>query len=412
MQPTHTGYKLMVIAILATLHQGVSAAPVLQPYDFNQPIQDKIEQANAWVEVSRSAFEHNIDQVNASLTQGAQLCAVMKADAYGHGMALLMPSIINKQINCIGIASNEEARIARAEGYKGRILRVRQASVGEATKAMAYDVEEMIGNADTAQAIGQAASSAGRSIKVHIATNAGGMSRNGLELSTDKGQQDALAIVAAPGLKTVAIMTHFAEEDKAFIEAAHAKFVIESAWLIKHAGLNRQDIQLHAAASFATAYVPASHMDMVRAGGSLYGDLQGHEALRRVMTFKSRVASVNIYPAGNTVGYDRTLKLDRSSRLANIAVGYSDGYRRLFTNKSFVIINGQRVPTVGKVSMNTIMVDVTDRADIKPGDEVVLFGAQHDVEVSQAELEELNGGVLLADLYTVWGNSNIRVLVD
>ncbi|WP_434971596.1 alanine racemase [Pseudomonas asiatica] len=403
-------YSSLAFAIIMAVHQNVIAAPELQVYNFDQPVKEKIESANAWVEVSKSAFEYNIQSVQSSLAGGSKLCAVMKADAYGHGISLLIPSIIKENITCIGIASNDEARIARAEGYKGRIVRVRQAAIDEIKHGMQYDVEEMIGNADLAKSIGAVASAAGMVIRVHVVTNAGGMSRNGLELKTDQGKADALSITRTPGLKTVGIMTHFAVEDKSFVEAAHRNFVDESGWIIKHSGLKRSEIQLHCANSFATAEVPSTHMDMVRVGGSLYGDLPGHD-LRRVMSFKSRVAAVNTYPAGNTVGYDRTFTLKRDSKLANIAVGYSDGYRRLFTNKSYVIIDGERVPTVGKVSMNTLMADVTDLPNVKPGDEVVIFGKQKDGEISAGELEEINGA-LLADLYTVWGNSNIRVLVD
>ena len=91
-------------------------------------------------------------------------------------------------------------------------------------------------------------------------------------------------------------------------------------------------------------------------------------------------------------------------------MGYSDGYRRVFTNKGFVRINGQRVPVVGKVSMNTLMVDITDVPTAKSGDEVVLFGKQGSAQITQAETEDINDA-LLADLYTVWGNSNPKVIV-
>jgi alanine racemase len=112
----------------------------------------------------------------------------------------------------------------------------------------------------------------------------------------------------------------------------------------------------------------------------LFGDtVPSFTEYKRVMQFKSHVASVNSYPKGNTVGYDRTYTLKRDSKLANITVGYSDGYRRAFTNKGIVLINGHRVPVVGKVSMNTLMVDVTDVPTVKSGDEVVLFGKQGNV---------------------------------
>ena len=120
------------------------------------------------------------------------------------------------------------------------------------------------------------------------------------------------------------------------------------------------------------------------------------------------MSSVNNYLKGSTVGYDRTFTLTRDSRLANLPIGYSDGYRRAFTNKGHVLIRGHRVPVVGKISMNTTMVDVTDFPDIVAGDEVVLYGKQGGAEITQSEIEEISGA-LLADLYTVWGNSNPRV---
>ncbi|WII94020.1 alanine racemase C-terminal domain-containing protein [Kingella negevensis] len=127
------------------------------------------------------------------------------------------------------------------------------------------------------------------------------------------------------------------------------------------------------------------------------------------MSFKSRVGSVNSYPAGSTVGYDRTFTLKRDSCLANLSFGYSDGYRRAFTNKEHVLIRGHKVPVVGKISMNTTMVDVTDFPDIQENDGVVIFGKQGKEEIKQAEIEEIDD-MLFADVYTMWGNSNPKIL--
>ena len=114
-------------------------------------------------------------------------------------------------------------------------------------------------------------------------------------------------------------------------------------------------------------------------------------------------------PAGNTVAYDRTYTLIRDSRLANIPTGYADGYRRVFSNKGQVLIRGHRCPVVGRVTMNTIMVDVTDFPDVQPSDEVVLFGKQGSDEITQAELEEI-AGTLLVDISTLWGQANPKFL--
>ena len=117
----------------------------------------------------------------------------------------------------------------------------------------------------------------------------------------------------------------------------------------------------------------------------------------------------NPYPVGNTVAYDRTYTLKRDSRLANIPIGYSDGYRRVFSNKGQVLIRGHRCPVVGRVTMNTIMVDVTDFPDVQLSDEVVLFGKQGSDEITQAELEGI-AGTLLIDMSTVWAQANPKFL--
>lgn len=103
------------------------------------------------------------------------------------------------------------------------------------------------------------------------------------------------------------------------------------------------------------------------------------------------------------MSYDRTFTLQRDSLLANLPVGYSDGYRRIFSNQGHVLIRGRRCPIVGRVTMNTIMVDVTDVPGVTAGDEAVLFGRQGEAAITQAELEK-SAGTILVDLYTVWGS--------
>lgn len=399
--------KWMALCIAAAFATPTFSAPVLDahPTPSSALHQQKI---NAWLEIDTRAFEQNIATLQSQLQGQSKICAVMKADAYGNGIALLMPSVIKMKVPCVAIASNSEARVVRASGYKGQIIRVRTATLDEIRDAMKYNMTELIGNPDQASAISQLAQKHGKTLNYHLALNSAGMSRNGLDLSTDAGKQAALAIAKLPHLKITGIMTHFPVEEKADVEKGLAAFKSETAWLIQAAKLNRSQLTLHTANSFATLAVPEARMDMVRPGGLLYGDtIPDHTEYKKIMAFKTRVASVNAYPKGNTVGYDRTLTLTRDSRLANLPMGYSDGYRRVFTNKGHVLIRGHRVPVVGKVSMNTTMIDVTDYPDITAGDEVVLYGSQGDAQITQSEVEDINGA-LLADLYTVWGNSNPR----
>ncbi|WP_395643664.1 alanine racemase [Rudaea sp.] len=365
---------------------------------------------NSWIEVDTGIFESNLRLVQSALTKGTRLCAIMKADAYGIGIDKLIPSITKARISHVGIASTEEARMVRACGFKGRMLRVRAATVDEIEAAFPYKVEELVGNLQVARVMGELARKHGSAMHVHLALNAGGMSRNGLDMATEKGRRDAREIAGIPSLRIVGLMTHFPTEERADVLKVLAAFTEQTTWLFANSGLRRENVILHTANSFATLHVPEAHLDMTRTGGALYGYGGTQKPpFAHVASFKTRVASVNAYPAGNTVSYDRTFTLKRDSLLANLPVGYSDGYRRAYSNKGAVLIHGQRAPVVGNVTMNTTMVDVTDIPGVTAGDEVVLFGRQGCAQITQAEIEELTG-VILADQYTIWGNANPKIL--
>lgn len=381
------------------------AAPLL-----GLPGQRKAGAFNAWIEIDPAVFESNLRLVEAALVGEPKICAVMKADAYGVGIDLVMPSVIKARIPYVGIASTEEARMVRACGYKGRLMRVRAATLDEIHDALRYKVEELAGNLVQARAMGDSARKRGRTLRVHLALNSAGMSRNGIEMETEQGRQDAEALTKIEGLQIVGLMTHFPTEDRADILQGVDAFKTQAAWLFAHTALRREDVLLHAANSYAVQHIPEAHLDMVRPGGALYGyGGTPKPPFAHVASFKSRVASVQAYPAGDTVSYDRTCVLKRDSLLANIPVGYSDGYRRAYSNKGAMLIRGQRAPVMGNVTMNTTMVDVTDIPGVQAGDEVVLFGKQGDAEITLAEVEQITG-VILADQYTVWGTSNPKIL--
>lgn len=401
-------HKTALSLALATLCFGssVHAAPALT-YKAEKYSSVSKATANAYLEIDTKAFAQNLQAMKNHLQGKAKICAILKADAYGNGIDNLMPAIIAEKIPCIGIASNEEARIARKHGYKGTIMRVRSGTLNEIQQGLRYNIEELFGNVQTAQLANDIAKKAGKKIRFHLALNSGGMNRNGLDISTQQGGLDAVAMTQLSHLQITGIMTHFPVEDKEDVAKGLKLFKEQSDWLISNAKLDRKKLTIHAANSFVSLHMPEGWFDMVRPGGIIYGEpVYERPEYQYIMSFKTYVASVNFYPKGSTVGYDRTVTLERDSYLANLPMGYSDGYRRVFTNKGHVLIAGKRVPVMGKVSMNTTMVDVTDIVkDVKVGDEVVLFGKQGNSEITQAEVEEINGA-LLADLYTIWGNSN------
>ena len=283
--------------------QSSFAAPLLTPH--LSATQVAAPQANAWVEINVQTFEQNIQTLQQQLQDKSQICAVMKADAYGHGIELLMPSIIKLNVPCVGITSNAEAAMVRKSGYQGRLLRLRAATDQEIQNAASLNMEELLGNYEQAQRLSEWAKQQGLTLAYHLGLNAGGMDRNGLELDSALGKQQALHMTKLLNLKLVGIMTHYAVEDEKYVRERLAVFNQQTDWLIKKAKLKREALILHTANSFATLTVPESHLDMVRAGGVIYGDsLPDRVEYKKLMTFKTQVATVNAYLKGTTVGYD------------------------------------------------------------------------------------------------------------
>ncbi|WP_434777135.1 alanine racemase [Neisseria sp. Ec49-e6-T10] len=394
---------------------GMVAYPSLADVVIQPPVMKSIQQQaqehTTWVEVSRGALINNIREVRKALNS-TQLCVDVKADAYGHGIKLIMPTLLGENIDCIAVGSNQEAQIARANRFSGQIIRARFATPAEIKEARQYNIEELVGNLEIALYIDQLASLDNKVVPVHLVLNSGGLGQNGLELNSDSGQKDAIAISKMRYLKIVGITTDYAINSKEEVEKGFIEFGKQTGWLFKNTQLDRNQIKLQAANDFAALAVPDAKLDSAKVGSVIYGNtFNMFHQFKNVMQFKSQVAAVNHYPSGSTVGEGHSATLKRDSKLANIPVGFADGYRSVFGNKAYVFINGHRVPVIGKVSMNTLMADVTDFPDIKTSDDVVLFGNQGAQSMTQTEAEQITDASL-AELYTVWGQLNERVLVQ
>lgn len=332
---------------------------------------------------------------------------MLKSDAYGAGISNVLPLIIEAKIPCVAITSNEEARVVRKGKFKGEILRVRTATMGELQDGLKYNITEVLGNLAQAQQFDAMAKKMGKKFPIHIKLNSGGMDRNGIDLSTQKGKDEAVQIATLPHLKVEGLMTHFPYDDVAKVKKLMKKFDDDTNYLIKAAKLDRSKLTLHTAASYAAVQVPESRYDMIRPGKLIYGYGGGDPKLpiEQIMSFKSQVATINEYPKGSSVAYDGTYTLKRDSKLANIPAGYNDGYAKSFGNQGYVLIRGHKVPVVGRVTKNTFMVDVTDYPDIQAGDEVVIFGKQCGQEITQAEMEK-GASTILSETLGYIGSAN------
>lgn len=385
--------KLLKSSFIALAFIGATdlfAAPVLSE---NKTVTR--ENTNAFMEVDTKAFKNNLE-VAKKIASNAKVCAVLKADAYGAGIRTLMPIVIEEKIPCVAITSNEEARVIRDMKYKGMILRIRTATNGELKDGIKYQITELIGNLDQAKFYDELAKKMGKKFTIHIPLNSAGMDRNGIDLSMDKDKAQAVELAKLPNLIIGGLMTHFPYDEVDKIKELKKKFDADTNFLIEVAGLDRSKLILHAANSYAAVQVPEVRYDMIRPGKLIYGYGGGDPTLpiQQIMSLKSQVAVINEYPKGSKVAYDGTYTLKRDSKLANIPLGYNDGYALALSNKGKVLIRGHKVPVVGKVTKNTFMVDVTEYPDIQAGDEVVLFGKQCGNEITQAEIEKGTGTIL------------------
>ncbi|MEP2718617.1 alanine racemase [Pseudophaeobacter sp.] len=364
----------------------------------------------AWCEISQEHLAQNLESTLSHLPRQTRLCAVVKADAYGHGIENIASLLIAQGVGHIGIASNSEARALRGAGYQGAILRLRTATPAEVAAVRPEDVEEMIGTEEGLQAL-IAHLGHGALPRLHISLNAGGMSRDGLELSTAAGRQSCVEILNMAAGKIAGLCTHFPSNLPGDLSDSIQRFQQDLAWIFANSALRRADVLTHAGSTLTLMAGANPGVDMMRCGAILFGIAGPEPDFRPALTLKSQVISVGCYPKGSTIGYDRTSVLRRDRVLANVALGYANGFSRQLSGRAEVLIRGQACPVLGQVSMNSAVVDVTRLPHVKIGDEVVAFGRQEGCEVTSAMIERLTG-TIMADLFTDWGRRNPRMVKD
>ncbi len=263
--------------------------------------------APSWVEIDLDALAANVAAIQGRLPEGCRYCAVLKSDAYGHGIARVAPVLAGAGIDFAAVATNDEAFSLRDAGFDGRVMRVRGATLAEAQAARPTGIEELLTDPDFAAGIADTDDPPA----VHLPLNSMGMGRDGLELESPEGRAETCDVLGLSGLNIVGIMTHFPLNTAEDLEDSRARFLRDVDWVISEGGLERGAVLVHAASSLGLLAEAGIEFDMVRAGACLWGIVGPRAEFRNVMTVKSRVTSVNDLPAGATVGYDRTNRLTR-----------------------------------------------------------------------------------------------------
>lgn len=342
----------------------------------------------------RSAISHNCGVLRRA-AGGAGLCAVVKANGYGHGVEAVAEAAVAGGATWLGVASASEALELRALGRAEPLLVMGAVSAMEAEAVIRAGCDLAVWSREALDTAASAAAGAGTLARVHVKLDTG-MGRLGT-------RDPAFAMglleraVASSAVEPAGLMTHFAtadEDDDAFLRDQLSRF---GAFV----GRSREvapDAVAHAANSAATLRLPAAALDMVRCGVALYGmdpfgrDPSSH-GLRPALEWTSTIAAVKQAQPGDSVGYGRRFVAASQTLIATVPVGYADGYRRGLSGSAEVLVGGQRRPVVGTVSMDNITVDLGAESTARVGDEVVLVGERGDDRVLIEELAALAGTI-------------------
>lgn len=346
-----------------------------------------------WVEIDLAALRGNVAALRRLAGPERTLFAVVKANAYGHGADLIAPAALDAGADRLAVASVNEGIALRDQGIAAPILVLGYAPPWQADDLLAHDLTATVYDGEVAQALGQAAASAGKRLTVHLKVDTG-MHRLGIY------PPDAPALLAAlaqqPGLDVEGLYTHFSaadEADKGYSLTQLGRLT-DLLFTLESQGLRPRLV--HSANSAATLSLPAAHLNGVRGGIALYGlhpspqtPLSGE--FRPVLRWVARIAQVKSLQPGDPVSYGNTYVADRPRRVAVIPVGYADGFPRAPRHWGSVLIRGQAAAILGRVCMDQTVVDVSEietesGEPVRLGEEVTLIGRQGQAHLSAEEV--------------------------
>jgi alanine racemase len=315
-------------------------------------------------EVDLAAVGHNVRYVRERLADGVRLIAVVKADAYGHGVLAVARAALGAGAWGLAVSTLEEAAALTGLAEPDRLLAMGGQAPADAAEAAAAGCAVTCHSHELADAL-EAARPRGDRLPVHLKVDTG-MGRLGCPISEAGGLARRLA--RSDRLRLAGIYTHFAaaDTDEAFTREQFGRFCRLLDGLDVNPGLR------HAANSAAALRYPEMGLDAVRCGIALYGcDWPG---LRPALRLTATIVQVKELPAGSSVGYGRTWLASRPARVATVAIGYEDGLLRSRSSRGEVVVAGRRAPLIGRVSMDQITLDVTDIPEVKAGEVVTLIG--------------------------------------
>ncbi len=349
-----------------------------------------------WAEIDLGSLERNIKRIRAALPEGIKYMAVVKADAYGHGMAQTVSRLMRSGADMFAVANMTEAAEILEMGSGWPILLLSSILPDEDRFLVDYNVIATVSTAGEAERFSRVGKVAGKSIPVHLKIDTG-MGRLGV------WHEEAPAlykkIIKNPHLKLDGIFTHFssADSDQKFTDHQRTLFLKA---LDKLSGLDRSKMLIHADNSAALeSFMPESSFNAVRIGLLQFGvhpykqSFLAKVTVEPVLSFHSRVGLVRTLPAGTGISYGRTHVLKKKSRVAVITAGYGDGLPVSASNKGRVLVRGRKCPILGRVTMDQAIIDVTTIPEIQAGEQVTFIGKQEGANIDVTEFCQWAGQI-------------------
>lgn len=353
-----------------------------------------------WAEIDLDAIAHNVKVLRQLLPKQVAMMAVVKADAYGHGVEAVTHTLVESGVDFLAVSSISEAIQLRRYEETLPVLILGYTPPECAPQLAEHNLIQTIYSLPYAQELSKQAVLNDCRIAGHLKLDVG-MGRLGFRADCSQSMEDAVAACGMPGLCVNGIFTHLPSADAdgdpqgEITNQQIALFEQKIAWLEQHGCVFTHRHCCNSAASLAH---PAGYMDLVREGIALYGlapskEVSGIVDLHPAMQLKTVVSMVKTMYPGDTLSYGRTAVLDRERRIATVCIGYADGYPRNLSGKGYMLVNGKPAPIVGRVCMDQLMLDVTDIENVEMGTEVTVFGVSNNTMLSVDEVASLCGTI-------------------
>ena len=353
-------------------------------------------------DIDLKAVAHNVGQLRRITRPQAKLLVAVKANAYGHGAVAISRMALANGADVLGVARLDEALELRRSGIAAPILIFGPTPAEMAGMLTRHHLTQAVTSLAYARRLSERLKPGAQRLFIHLKVDTGmgrlGLLPDRLRPSPSAGGAegpvvaDALAISRLPGLRIEGLYTHLATADSHDKTYAHQQLALFREIMEKLRTAGIQTAVCHAANSGAIIDLPEAHLDMVRAGISVYGLYPSEEVnrqripLRPVMSLKSCILQLKQIPAGFKVSYGSTWQSQRATVIAVVAVGYADGYNRRLSNRGQMLVHGERASIVGRVCMDLSMLDVGHIDGVAEGDEVVIMGRQGQETISADEI--------------------------